>query len=141
MNHQSQAIEVDKVAAVFTQGAKAEDYENGKGILSSYGYKEDMDIKLIPKVNESYERLRLHINIILLLSMVILYLIVFFFYKKIVIYIRRINQGIKKVVEGDFSLRFSFIGEGPFSVLAHNFNQMAERLENALMELTKEKIF
>jgi len=138
-NHQ--AIEVDKVAAVFTQGAKAEDYENGKVILSSYGYKEDMDIKLIPKVNESYERLKLHINILLLLSMVILYLIVFFFYKKIVIYIRMLNQGIKKVVEGDFSLRFSFIGEGPFSVLAHNFNQMAERLENALMELTKEKIF
>jgi signal transduction histidine kinase len=138
-NHQG--IEVDKVAAVFTQGAKAEDYENGKGILSSYGYKEDMDIKLIPKVNESYERLKLHINILLLLSMVILYLIVFFFYKKIVIYIRMLNQGIKKVVEGDFSLRFPFIGEGPFSVLAHNFNQMAERLENALMELTKEKIF
>lgn len=138
-NHQ--AIEVDKVAAVFTQGAKAEDYENGKRILSSYGYKEDMDIKLIPKVNESYERLKLHINILMLLSMVILYLIVFFFYKKIVIYIRMLNQGIKKVVEGDFSLRFSFIGEGPFSVLAHNFNQMVERLENALMELTKEKIF
>ena len=135
------AIEVDKVAAVFTQGAKYEDYENGKRILSSYGYKEDMDIKLIPKVNESYKRLKLHINILLLLSMVILYLIIFFFYKKIIVYVRMLNQGIKKVVEGDFSLRFSFIEEGPFNVLSHNFNQMAERLENALTELTKEKIF
>ncbi len=137
----AQAIEEDKVAAVFTQGAKYEDYEKGKGILASYGYKEDMDIKLIPEINGSYERLKLHINILLLLFMVILYLIIFFFYKKIIVYVRMLNQGIKKVVEGDFSLRFSFVGEGPFSVLAHNFNQMAERLENALAELTKEKIF
>jgi signal transduction histidine kinase len=137
----AQAIEEDKVAAVLTQGAKYEDYEKGKQLLSSYGYKEDMDIKLIPEINGSYERLKLHINILLLLFMAILYLIIFFFYKKIVVYIRMLNQGIKRVVEGDFSLRFSFIGEGPFSVLAHNFNQMAERLENALAEITKEKIF
>ncbi|MPM79086.1 Adaptive-response sensory-kinase SasA [bioreactor metagenome] len=100
-----------------------------------------MDIKLVPKLNESYKILKVHINSSLIFTMIILYFSVLFFYNKIVEYVRMLNQGIKKVVEGDFSLRFSFSGEGPFSVLAHNFNQMAERLENSLMELTKEKIF
>lgn len=136
-----QAIDEDKVTAIFTQGVKNKDYEKGKQILKSYGYKEDMDIKLIPNINESYERLKLHINILLLIFMLSLYLIIIFFYKKIVVYVEMLNQGIKKVVEGDFSLRFSFMGEGTFSVLAHNFNQMAERLENALKDLNREKVF
>ncbi len=137
----NQAYKEEKMVAVLTQGAKNEDYEKGKKILASYGYKQDMDIKLIPKVNESYESLRLHINIVLIIAMLILYSIIVFFYKKVFVYVKRLNEGIKKVVEGDFSLRFSYVGEGIFNVLAHNFNQMAERLENALMELKKEKTF
>lgn len=136
-----QSIEEDKVAAIFTQGAKYENYETEKKLLASYGYKEDMDIQLIPAVNESYESLKLRINIVLIFSMVSLYLIIFFFYKKIVGYATMLSRGIKKVVEGDFSVRFSFVGEGEFPILAHNFNQMAERLENALTELKKEKTF
>lgn len=137
----SGAIDKNRIAAVFTQGIKYDDYEKGKETLAAYGYKEDMDIKLVPKVDESYKTLKVHINSSLIFAMIILYFSVLFFYNKIVGYVRRLNQGIKKVVEGDFSLRFSFTGEGPFSILAHNFNQMAERLENSLMELTKEKIF
>lgn len=135
------AIDKNRIAAVFTQGIKYDDYEKGKEILAAYGYREDMDINLVPKVNESYKILKVHINSLLIFTMVILYFSVLFFYNKIVEYVRRLNQGIKKVVEGDFSLRFSFSGEGPFSILAHNFNQMAERLESSLVELTKEKIF
>lgn len=135
------SIQEDKIASVFTQGTKIEDYKAGKQIMATYGYKEDMDIKLIPNVNKSYESLKLRVNILIILSIIMLYLITLLFYRKINIYIEKLNQGIKKVIEGDFSLRFSFIGEDSFSVLAHNFNQMAERLENALKELTKEKFF
>ena len=136
-----QAMEEDTIAKIFTQGAKYGDCEKGKQILSSYGYKENMDIKLLPNINKSYKTLKLHINALVISSMFILYLIVLIFYKKIVSYIKMINKGIKNVVEGDFSLRFSFMGEGVFSVLSHNFNQMAERLENAINQLNKEKVF
>lgn len=139
--YNGQAIEENKLAAIFTRGATYEDCEKGKQILSSYGYKEDMDIKLLPNINKSYKTLKVHINALVISSMFILYLIVLIFYKKIVSYMKMINKGITKVVEGDFSLRFSFMGEGVFSVLLHNFNQMAERLENALNQLNKEKVF
>ena len=42
----------DKLTDVFKQDVKYEDYQKGKQILASYGYNEEMDIKLIPTVNE-----------------------------------------------------------------------------------------
>lgn len=137
----NETIKKDKVAEVFTHGAKIEDYENGKNILAHYGYKEDMDIGLMPNINQIYKTLKIHISGIVLFSMILLYVITFLFYNKIITYVKMLNDGIKKVVEGDFSLRLPSIGEGHFFVLSHNFNQMAERLDNAIKELKKEKFF
>jgi len=137
----NEKIEKDDLVTVFTKGAELKDYEKGKILLASYGYSEGMDIKLLTKVNEQYTNLRASISITFIFSMIILYLIAIFYYLKVIDYIKRLSEGIKKVVEGDFSLRFNFVGEGPFYILAHNFNHMAERLENTLKELKKEKGF
>ena len=55
--------------------------------------------------------------------------------------VRNVSYAAEKVVEGNFNYLLAEDGEGDFNILNHQFNQMANRLENTVDSLSKEKIF
>ncbi|HAE92411.1 HAMP domain-containing sensor histidine kinase [Tissierella praeacuta] len=131
----------EEMIPYITKEISKEDKKNGEEILKSYGYHK--------KLNKSFQPILKRISPNL---QIFIFLLIFFFtiplgymikgeYKKIYKKIQDIYTASEKVVEGDFGVYLTEEGEGDFNILNHQFNQMANRLENSLSMLNREKVF
>ncbi|MFL0197603.1 hypothetical protein ACJDU8_18830 [Clostridium sp. WILCCON 0269] len=51
----------DEVVPIITKGSSQKDVEFGRGILSSYDYKDNLNIDLLPELKEDYSNLNKYI--------------------------------------------------------------------------------
>lgn len=131
----------NEVIPYITKEVSQENISIGQDVLKKYGYSIE--------INRNYQQVLKGINpnIQIIISLLILFFIVplgFMIkgeYTKIYSKVQQVSSAAEKVVEGDFSIYLSEEGEGDFNILNHQFNQMANRLENSLDILKKEKVF
>ncbi len=130
-----------EIINLITKEITNEDINNGEKILKSYGYDENMDKNLQPTLKGITPKLEVKISLLILLSLIPLIILIRSEYEKIYGKVREISYAAERVVEGDFSIVLKEEGEGDFNILNHSFNQMANRLENSIEILQREKTF
>lgn len=113
----------------------------GKEILESYGYTYDLEIAYQSILKEIIPNMKATILITVLLFFLPIYLITKSEYNNLYSKVKELSIAADKVIEGDFSYVLKDEGEGDFNILSHQFNQMANRLENSLEGLKREKVF
>jgi len=116
-----------------------DNYIYGKEILEKYSYNE----KLKPYKNNILSGLysdyfNYCIGSVLMLILM-LYMISLFHFNTLFIKIRQLQDAAQKIVEGSFSKTFNNYQEGDLYILAHQFNQMSDRLKETIEALKKEK--
>ncbi|MGF9696441.1 sensor histidine kinase [Paenibacillus sp. MABNR03] len=63
-----------------------------------------------------------------------------FFYRKVQVPILTLLKGVRHLQKGDFSHRISRTSNTEFAILYHNFNNMAQQIEDLIENVYKEKI-
>lgn len=125
----------------YTKDMPEEVLNRGRKILNSYGYgiKTSWQKNLVVKgfKNEFSTNIIVLMTIFFFITMAI----VMMEYKYMLKKIRRISNASEKVIEKDFSVKLVEGKEGEFNILAHQFNQMSNIIENSIDNLKKEKEF
>lgn len=140
-NYLASNPELEKeIIPYITKEVSEEKITLGKETLEKYGYIDDINLSSQVIFKNIYP----FFQIVILLSIVILIIPLIFLvkgeYNKIYHKVRKVYRSAEQVVEGDFNVHLQDEGEGEFSILNHQFNQMANRLKNTLRTLEKEKI-
>lgn len=131
----------DKIISYITGEISQENIEKGQVFLEEYGYSKDIFIKQEPLLKKQINKTYFILISILIFSLIPLLLILIKEYGKIYTKVNKVSTAAELVVEGDFSLSLDEEGEGDFYILNHKINQMANRLENSLSNLEREKVF
>ena len=129
----------DDIIPYITKEVSEENILIGQEILKLYGYYEELDKSFQPILKGN--KMQMLISIIILSFIIPLGFMLKGEYKKIYKKVQDIYTASEKVVEGDFGVYLTEEGEGDFNILNHQFNQMANRLENGLSVLKREKVF
>lgn len=126
---------------LITKGIGEEDMAKGKMFLKEYGISKSLENELFPYLESTVLKNTYTFTIMVFILTILLFVFNYFqygiFYKKL----RRITQGAKKVVEGEYDIAISEDREGDFSKLAFAFNSMRGIIRNNINELQKEKQF
>lgn len=130
-----------EIIPYITKEISQDNIEIGKETLSKYGYNTEINILNQPILNDIMYSQGLAIVIITFLSLIILVFIINREYGKIYSKVRKVYTAAEKVVEGEFDVYLNDKGEGEFNILNRQFNMMANRLENSLETLKREKVF
>ncbi|NLD48879.1 MAG: HAMP domain-containing histidine kinase [Clostridiaceae bacterium] len=117
------------IQSVFTSDKSAEYLETGRGLLEKSGYKESLQIRLIPRVKEFYKADSLSgFELFLLMSTAVLAAAFLFLkghYKKIDL----LNSDVNRIREGEISIRLDDNEEGSLSRLAASINDITLSLK------------
>lgn len=130
-----------EIIPYITKEVSRESLVSGQEVLEEYGYKIEMNKYLQPLFKTVGFKLEVIIFFLIVLFIIPLAYMVAREYKKIYKKVEEVSNAAEKVVEGDFTICLKEEGEGNFNILNHQFNQMANRLENSLDKLKKEKAF
>lgn len=129
----------DIIVPYFTKHISLENKNLGEEALEKYGYNTLLNKELHPIFQNN--------NISLMATLFTLFLIIPILvivsneYKKTYKKVSNVSTAAEKVVDGDFDVYLKEDGEGEFNILNYQFNQMANRLENSISTLKKEKLF
>lgn len=124
-----------------TNGPSQEEIGNGRKILSQYGYDENLEKVAQPLLKNISPKIEIILFVVSLSYFIPLLLLIISEYNSIYKKVRKISFAAERVVEGDFSIKLKEEGEGDFSILSNQFNNMSNRLESTLGSLKEEKIF
>lgn len=129
----------NKIIPYFTKDISLENKNLGKEVLEEYGYNALISKELHPIFqNNSIPLMATMFTLFLLVPILV---IVANDYKKTYKKVSNVSTAAEKVVDGDFDVYLKEDGEGEFNILNYQFNQMANRLENSISTLKKEKVF
>ncbi len=131
----------EEIIPYITKEINQNNIEIGKETLNKYGYNTEINILNQPILKDVMYSQGLAIVVIVFLSAIILAFIIFKEYEKVYGKVRKVYTAAEKVVEGEFDVYLDDEGEGEFNILNHQFNVMANRLQNTLQTLKKEKFF
>ena len=129
----------DEIIPYITKDRSNEDKLIGQEALKTYGYHEKLNKSFQPILKGN--NLQILISLLIFISAIPLGFMIRGEYKKVYEKVQNVYNAAEKVVEGDFGVYLTEEGEGDFNILNHQFNQMANRLENSLDTLKKEKVF
>ena len=114
-------------------------YTYGKEILKKYSYYPDID----PGKNTAFKAIyKDYLNYCLgsfILLILLLYGVGLFYLHVLFTRIRQFQDAAQRIVEGSFSKTFHRFQEGDLYILAHQFNQMSDRLREHIEALKVEK--
>ncbi|MBU5675340.1 HAMP domain-containing histidine kinase [Alkaliphilus sp. MSJ-5] len=139
LNKQPQLEE--EIIHYITKEISTDSIKLGEETLKKYGYTTKMDKSYNPILKNTGFSLQRTVVIIIGLFTLFLVVIINNEYNKIYRKVGKVSKAAEKVVEGDFNVYLKDEGEGEFSILNHQFNQMANRLKNSFEILKNEKIF
>lgn len=131
----------EELIPYITKKVSRENIITGQDVLQSYGYNLEMNKKNQPLFENSHYNLQILLPILIFLSTIPLGILIMIEYRKVYTKVIEVSNAAERVVEGDFSIHLKEEGEGDFNILNHQFNQMANRLENSLNRLKEEKTF
>ncbi|MDU6877520.1 MAG: HAMP domain-containing sensor histidine kinase [Clostridium botulinum] len=116
-------------------------YKIGKNFLKKYSYDENLDIYKNPALEQFSTtfiyRIIIYFGVVIFITYIMIYDKFKYFYKKAEI----LTEAAEKIMDGHFNKFLDENKEGEFYILYSKFNLMANRLEESLSNLKKEKIF
>ncbi|OOO69956.1 two-component sensor histidine kinase [Clostridium tepidum] len=116
-------------------------YKIGKKFLKKYSYDENLDIYKNPALEQFSTtfiyRIIIYFGVVIFITYIMIYDKFKYFYKKAEI----LTEAAEKIMDGHFNKFLDENKEGEFYILYSKFNLMANRLEESLSNLKKEKIF
>lgn len=130
-----------EIAGYFTKETSPENKALGEAVLKKYGYDKSTSLSIIPVMSDYKNHAVKAVNLYTVLLFLLIFAVVFKDYGSILKKIRKVSKGAEKIVEGDFSIKLEDDREGEFSILGHQFNEMASRIEKGMEMSKKEKIF
>lgn len=130
----------DTLVPYITKDILEENKVIGQEALKAYGYTTEMKPKRQPMLKTSFD-IKTTVPLLIFLFVIPLGYMITKEYQKVYKKVGKVSKAAEQVVEGDFSIYLSEEGEGDFNILNHQFNQMANRLENNLELLKQEKVF
>lgn len=125
-----------EIQSIFTLNKSTNDYQTGKALLEKSGYKENIQLYLIPQVNNFY---RTNMLVTLLFSIIMSFIILLIVYLFLTVYskkINRFNKDVDKIINGEIATRLADNDEGNLAKLATSINIMATSLHT---HIDKEK--
>lgn len=131
----------NQVVTVITKNSSGEDIKSGRRILKDYGYSTELNIGLMPQLENNYRNL----SKFLFTSMVCFFAIVFL--TNAILYIRiykkleRLILAAKNMLDYNFDIRIYENAEGTFAKLAYAFDNMRVILKNNFSQIQHEKDF
>ena len=131
----------DELIPYITKEVKENEKNLGKEILKEYGYTLNNVKSQQPILKGISPKMEISLSFMIISFTLPLGYMLWKEYKKIFNKVQDVYNVAEKVVEGDFNVYLKEEGEGDFNILNHQFNQMANRLENSLEILKKEKTF
>ncbi len=116
-------------------------YKIGKKFLKKYSYDENLDIYKNPALEQFSTtfiyRIIIYFGVVIFITYIMIYDKFKYFYKKAEI----LTEAAEKIMDGHFNKFLDENKEGEFYILYSKFNLMANRLEESLSNLKKEKYF
>ncbi|MDF2671921.1 MAG: resE8 [Clostridiales bacterium] len=130
-----------EIVPLMTGKLTSEEEAHGIDILRQYGLQESLDVSLFPYIKEGFSSSIFYILILGLALTGLLFLMNYlqhgYFYNNM----RDFSSAAKRIVEGDYNLKFGEKSEGDLSKLAQSFNMMGEVIRGNISALRKEKEF
>lgn len=130
-------LEIDIINSLTRKNYKNTDFN----VLNKYGYNSDIFIENVPAMGELNNSLRRDLGKLLILGYLSFLVIIFYNYKLIFKKVNMLSAGAEEIISGNFKVKIKEGEEGDFSILAHNFNNMARILESTMSKLKDDKIF
>lgn len=131
----------DEIIPVIAKGANEESIEVGRKVLSEYGFNENLEIKFIPTMNDSYNMALKGILSCLVIFFIIIFLQNSIQYVRIYKILERLIMAAENIVEYNFDVGIYENAEGTFAKLAYSFNNMRVIIRNNFLAIQKEKNF
>ncbi len=131
----------NEVVTTITKDSSEEDIKTGRQILKDYSYSTELNISLMPQLENNYRKLIKS----LLISMVCFFAIVFLtntiLYIKIYKKLEMLILAAKNILDYNFDIGIYENAEGTFAKLAHAFDNMRVILKNNFSQIQHEKDF
>lgn len=130
-----------EIVPLMTGKLTPEDEAKGMEILSQYGLHEGLDVSLFPYIRGSYLNSIFSILLLGLALGVLLFVMNYYQHGYYYDNMRDFSSAAKRIVEGNYSLKFGEKMEGDLSKLSQSFNMMGEVIRGNISALKKEKEF
>lgn len=130
-----------QVQSLFTSNKSDKNFQTGKDLLEKSGYKESVQLFLIPQVNDFYKTNMLTNFIFSIIISLIIIFIVYLFLKVYSNKINRYNRDVNKILNGEISTRLADNDEGNLAKLATSINLMATSLHTHIEKEKGNRIF
>lgn len=131
----------EEIIPYITRAVDNKTIESGLKTLSSYGYKEDMGLKLESTINKNIYPISLGLLAILAGHFGLLLLLNLNGYGKMFSRVREISLSIQEGLKGNFTRQLSEEDEGDFSILSHHYNNMLQMIKQNIETLNEERKF
>lgn len=129
------------IQAAFTASKYPDHLETGKKLLASSGYKNNIQLFLIPRVNQFYNIHRMTNLIFFILFSFAILLMAYGFLRSHYRTIDRYHDDIHKIINGEISTRLEDMQEGSLSKLAASINMMAASLYTHIEKEKQNRVF
>ncbi|WHH57858.1 HAMP domain-containing sensor histidine kinase [Petroclostridium sp. X23] len=134
------AMELE-IQAAFTANKLSHHLKKGKALLEQSGYKNNIQLYLIPQVNKFYMINRaISLTFSILLSIAIL-MVVYLFLKHHYRRIDRYNDDVNKIMNGEFTTKLDDHEEGSLSKLASSINMVTGSLYTHIQKEKQSRVF
>lgn len=117
-----------QIPALFTAAKTKADIEKGKALLERSGYKNSIQLHLIPRVHAFYKLNMVSDFIFSILMSVTILLLIYLFLKVLCRKIDGYNDDISRIMKGEIDTRLEDTEEGSLSRLAASINNMTSAL-------------
>jgi signal transduction histidine kinase len=130
-----------KIIPIITKEVTKSEGILGKQFLAKYGLTNNLEDNLFPYIKTTIRNSSKIIILMFILMAGVLFILNYFQYGFFYERIRRLTEGAKKVVDGEYDIAINEDREGDFSKLALSFNSMRKIIRNNLEKLNDEKQF
>ncbi|WP_073196683.1 sensor histidine kinase [Caloranaerobacter azorensis] len=130
----------EEIIGYFTGRVSDVEMKKGMDIASKYHFTKELPIEVFSYLYNFEKNFYIIAGIFLFLSLAAILFIVLIEYKNIFRKVNIISQKAEDVVNGEIEA-LPEDGEGDFSILYHNFNNMTNRLKLTIEALDREKIY
>lgn len=132
---------VPEIMPLITKEASREERTKGTAFIREYGLTEELEDALFPNLDIIFRRNNATLWVIFIGGGLVLFVLNYFQYAFFYQRVRRITEGAKKIIEGEYDIAISEDQEGDFSKLANSFNTMGKMIRSQMDDLKKEKQF
>ncbi len=130
-----------EIQSLFTKEKTNDNYQKGKKLLEKSGFNENMEMFLIPQIDNYYNTNRFISFVFSIVFSLIVVFIVYIFLKAYTDKINKYSRDVNKIMNGEIATRLADNDEGNLAKLATSINLMATSLHTHIEKEKGNRIF